>query len=80
MWRLDVLTSALPDLLRNCFTLLNRLSEVESSVRLLQLISVIAEAAGEKLQPHLGPLAAALPQVRVCSCKAGQADIAILLQ
>jgi hypothetical protein len=38
-------------------------SQVESSVRLLQLVSVVAEAAGERLQPHLGALAAALPQV-----------------
>jgi hypothetical protein len=37
--------------------------QVESSVRLLQLVSVVAEAAGERLQPHLGALAAALPQV-----------------
>jgi hypothetical protein len=37
--------------------------QVESSVRLLQLVSVVAEAAGERLQPNLGALAAALPQV-----------------
>lgn len=37
--------------------------QVESSVRLLQLVSVVAEAAGEQLQPNLGALAAALPQV-----------------
>jgi hypothetical protein len=40
--------------------------QVESSVRLLQLVSVVAEAAGERLQPHLGALAAALPQVNAC--------------
>lgn len=39
--------------------------QVESSVRLLQLVSVVAEAAGERLQPQLGALAAALPQVWV---------------
>ena len=39
------------------------LLQVESSVRLLQLISVVAEAAGDQLQPHLGALAQALPQV-----------------
>jgi hypothetical protein len=44
-----------------CFPIL----QVESSVRLLQLVSVVAEAAGERLQPHLGALAAALPQVRM---------------
>lgn len=32
-------------------------------MRLLQLVSVVAEAAGEALRPHLGALAAALPQV-----------------
>jgi hypothetical protein len=32
-------------------------------VRLLQLVSVVAEAAGEALRPHLGALAASLPQV-----------------
>jgi hypothetical protein len=36
---------------------------VESSVRVLQLISVIAEAAGDQLQPHLGAVAQSLPQV-----------------
>lgn len=39
------------------------MGQVESSVRLLQLVSVVAEAAGERLQPNLGALAAALPQV-----------------
>jgi hypothetical protein len=38
-------------------------SQAESRVRLLQLVSVVAEAAGEALRPHLGALAAALPQV-----------------
>jgi hypothetical protein len=48
----------------SCFSAL----QVESSVRLLQLVSVVAEAAGERLQPHLGALAAALPQVNMCCC------------
>ena len=37
--------------------------QAESRVRLLQLVSVVAEASGEALRPHLGALAAALPQV-----------------
>ena len=51
----------------SCFPLpsLPLLLQVESSVRLLQLVSVVAEAAGERLQPSLGALAAALPQVCV---------------
>jgi hypothetical protein len=40
-----------------------RSRQAESRVRLLQLVSVVAEAAGEALRPHLGALAAALPQV-----------------
>jgi hypothetical protein len=38
-------------------------AQAESRVRLLQLVSVVAEAAGEALRPHLGALAASLPQV-----------------
>lgn len=37
--------------------------QAESRVRLLQLVSVAAEAAGDALRPHLGAIAAALPQV-----------------
>lgn len=55
--------------------------QVESSVRLLQLVSVVAEAAGERLQPQLGALAAALPQVWQASTKhasGGNADTGAL--
>jgi len=62
-WRGEALQSLLSELLSSCFALLGRLSEAESRVRLLQLVSVVAEAAGEALRPHLGALAAALPQV-----------------
>ncbi|WIA23852.1 hypothetical protein OEZ85_013510 [Tetradesmus obliquus] len=80
-WRLAVLTGNLEQLLAHVFGLLGRLSEVESSVRLLQLVSVVAEAAGERLQPHLGALAAALPGVWQASTKqasGGNADTGAL--
>lgn len=46
------------------FALLGRLEEIESKVRLLQLVSICVEVLGEAAQPHLGAVAAALPQVR----------------
>eukprot|EP00198_Chlamydomonas_reinhardtii_P012580 XP_001701917.1 predicted protein [Chlamydomonas reinhardtii] len=49
--------------LLNCFGLLSRLREVESMVRVLQLVSVLVEALGERIRPHLGIIAAGLPQV-----------------
>ena len=62
-WRGEALEGLLAELLTSCFALLARLEEAESRVRLLQLVSVVAEAAGEALRPHLGALAAALPPV-----------------
>ncbi|KAK9829330.1 hypothetical protein WJX72_005222 [[Myrmecia] bisecta] len=44
------------------FALMRRLEEIESMVRVLQLVSIVVEVLGEKVQPHLGILAAALPQ------------------
>ncbi|KAG2494047.1 hypothetical protein HYH03_007693 [Edaphochlamys debaryana] len=49
--------------LLNCFGLLARLRQVESMVRVLQLVSVLVEALGERISPHLGIIAAGLPQV-----------------
>jgi hypothetical protein len=37
--------------------------QVESSVRLLQLVSLVTEAVGAGIEHHLGTIAAALPQV-----------------
>lgn len=71
-WRGEALQALLSELLSSCFGLLGRLSEAESRVRLLQLVSVVAEAAGEALRPHLGALAAALPQVWEAATSAAQ--------
>eukprot|EP00798_Chlamydomonas_sp_ICE-L_P013523 gene13523-19388_t len=39
------------------------LSEVESMVRALQLVSVLVEAMGDQIRPHLGLIAGALPKI-----------------
>ena len=50
--------------LAQCFALLKAMSEVESMVRVLQLVTVVVEVAGNSAQPYLGAFAAALPEVR----------------
>ena len=50
-------------LLPALFALVQRLEEVESKVRALQLVSVAIEALGEAAGPLLGSVAAALPMV-----------------
>lgn len=52
-------TALLPAL----FNLAQRLEEVESKVRVLQLVSVAIEALGDAAGPLLGSVAAALPMV-----------------
>jgi hypothetical protein len=47
------------------FALLGRLEEIESQVRLLQLVSICVEVLGEAAQPHLRVVAAALPQAHL---------------
>ena len=49
--------------LAQCFALLKAMSEVESMVRVLQLVTVVVEVAGNSAQPYLGAFAAALPEV-----------------
>jgi hypothetical protein len=39
-------------------------TQVESMVRVLQLVSVLVEVLGEHIKEHLPTIAAALPQVR----------------
>ncbi len=46
-----------------CFQLLARVSEVDSMVRVLHLVTVMLEALGPKAQPHFAAITAALPQV-----------------
>ena len=54
-------------LLPALFALVQRLEEVESKVRVLQLVSVSIEALGDAAGPLLGSVAGALPMVSV-SC------------
>ena len=49
--------------LNACFQLLSRVSEVDSMVRVLHLVTVMLEALGAKAQPHFATITAALPQV-----------------
>lgn len=48
---------------RSCFQLLAQVSEVDSMVRVLHLVTVMLEALGPKAQPHFAAITAALPQV-----------------
>ena len=50
---------------RRLFALVQRLEEVESKVRVLQLVSVSIEALGDAAGPLLGSVAGALPMVSV---------------
>ena len=52
-------------LLPALFALVQRLEDVESKVRVLQLVSVSIEALGETAGPLLGSVAGALPMVSV---------------
>lgn len=54
----------------NCFQLLSRVSEVDSMVRVLHLVTVMLEALGPKAQPHFAAITAALPKVSSPSCVA----------
>lgn len=62
--RMQALEASAGTLFAAIFALLGRLEEIESKVRLLQLVSICVEVLGEAAQPHLGAVAAALPQVR----------------
>ena len=52
-----------------CFHLLSRVSEVDSMVRVLHLVTVMLEALGPTAQPHFAAITAALPQVSPQSCQ-----------
>ena len=54
-------------LLPALFALVQRLEEVESKVRVLQLVSVAIEALGDAAGPMLGSVAGALPMVSTFS-------------
>uniref|UniRef100_A0A7S3VSI4 Importin N-terminal domain-containing protein n=1 Tax=Dunaliella tertiolecta TaxID=3047 RepID=A0A7S3VSI4_DUNTE len=59
--RLSALEGDISTCLTAAFALLGRLAEVESMVRVLQLISVLVEVLGERIGPHLPVIASALP-------------------
>ncbi|KAG1678184.1 hypothetical protein FOA52_016121 [Chlamydomonas sp. UWO 241] len=61
--RLQALGETMSAALGGCFKLLERLSEVESMVRVLQLVSVLVEVMGTRILPHLGVVAGALPHI-----------------
>ena len=46
-----------------CFSLMGRVTEVDSMVRVLHLVTVMLEALGPKAQPHFHTITAALPTV-----------------
>ncbi|KAL4448640.1 hypothetical protein ABPG75_005859 [Micractinium tetrahymenae] len=50
-------------IITGCFTLLPRLAEIESMVRVLQCVSSAVELLGDRLRPHLHTICSALPQV-----------------
>jgi len=60
--RVAALEAVMTDALPAAFALLARLCEVESMVRVLQLVSVLVEVLGVRVAPHLPAIAAALPQ------------------
>jgi hypothetical protein len=61
------------ELMSRCFSLLPRLAEVESMVRVLQCVSATVELMGSRVGPHLASITGALPQVwTVISQRAGE--------
>ncbi len=61
--RVAALEQAVGPILVALFALLERLTEMECMVRVLQLVSVLVELLGEHALPHLGIITNALPQV-----------------
>ena len=60
--KLDLLEAQGGNLLGLALALQSRLEEIESRVRVLQLVSLTIEALGDRAQPALGVIADALPQ------------------
>lgn len=61
--RVAALEQAAGPILVALFALLDRLTEMECMVRVLQLVSVLVELLGDHALPHLGIITSALPQV-----------------
>ena len=61
--KLGVLQQQSGALVTLALSLQGRLEEIESRVRVLQLVSLTVEALGDKVQSSLGAIAEALPQV-----------------
>lgn len=61
--KLSLLNSKAGNLLSLALRLEARLEEIESQVRVLQLVSVTIELLGDRAQPFLGIVAEAIPKV-----------------
>lgn len=73
--RMASLAAACGAMLMALFALLERLSEMECMVRVLQLVSVLVEVLGDQIVPHLGIITRSLPQVRGSSPPCSLPDI-----
>ena len=69
--KLDLLEGQAGNLLGLALALQGRLEEIESRVRVLQLVSLTIEALGDRAQPALGVIADALPQASSQAIKLG---------
>ena len=63
----------------SCFQLLSRVSEVDSMVRVLHLVTVMLEALGPKAQPHFAAITSALPKV-LAAVRAATSAMKIVLR
>lgn len=66
-WRKLAVEEHAQTALAGCFALVARLAEAESVVRVLQLVSVVVEVSGERIEPLFPLFASALPQIWVAA-------------
>lgn len=69
---LNAVERSLDAIMTSCFSLLPRLGEAESMVRVLQCVSATVELLGDRVRPHLESITGALP--RVWSVVQGRAE------
>ena len=69
---LNAVERSLDAIMTSCFSLLPRLAEAESMVRVLQCVSATVELLGDRVRPHLDSITGALP--RVWSVVQGQSE------
>ncbi|MEW5315516.1 MAG: hypothetical protein WDW38_006938 [Sanguina aurantia] len=74
--RMAALSDTLSQALAGAFSLLSRLSEVESMVRVLQLVSVLVEVMGTRILPQLSIIADALPKIWQTASSSGAGGLA----